>query len=231
MIADSNDTVKLVHKYKFNAYTTEEVNLREKASTSSATVSSLGSKLPLSLVSTEKYEGAGCSEGWYKVKTGSATGYVCSSYVNTEITCPTGWYKIKLYKSLKGIYNYYNIGAYGSNPVIRGLAAAAGYVDDLDNTPWNTRKKAIINGASFIAEGYISLGQDTLFYQKFNVGPNNYFDKYTHQYITNILAPASESLSTYRSYENLGILDNSYIFKIPVYNSMPTWFTTHPPVK
>ena len=100
MIADSNDTVKLVHKYKFNAYTTEEVNLREKASTSSATVSSLGSKLPLSLVSTEKYEGAGCSEGWYKVKTGSATGYVCSSYVNTEITCPTGWYKIILYKSL-----------------------------------------------------------------------------------------------------------------------------------
>lgn len=156
----------------------------------------------VTLSSTTKYTGTGCTAGWYKVSHGL---------------------------SLEGIYNYYNIGAYGDNPTIRGLAAAAGYVDDLDDTPWNTRRKAIIYGARFIANGYINKGQDTLFYQKFNVGPNAPV-KYTHQYMTNIIAPASESLSTYYSYEDLGITDKAFVFKIPVYEEMPTNPTSHPPV-
>lgn len=150
------------------------------------------------LVNTTKYKGAGCTNGWYKVK---------------------------VLKSLKGYYNFYNIGAYGDNPVLRGVAAAAGFVDDLEGTPWNTEEKAINYGAKFIASQYINLGQDTLFYQKFNVGPKTN-NKYTHQYMTNIIAPASESLSTY-------YLDNNstqYVFKIPVYNNMPTNPTSHPPV-
>ena len=85
-------------------------------------------------------------------------------------------------------------------------------------------------GGKFIAEGYINKGQDTMYYQKFNTGPNNYFPKYTHQYMTNILAPASESLSTYRSYTELEILNKGLVFKIPVYSSMPSQITTHPPV-
>ena len=145
--------------------------------------------------------------------------------------CKSGWYKINADKSLKGIYNYYNIGAYGDNPVVRGLAAAAGYVDDNDGTPWNTREKAIKYGAAFIANGYINKGQDTMYYQKFNTGPNSAYAKYTHQYMTNILAPASESLSTYESYSSLKLLNSGYVFKIPVYNSMPSNYTTHPPVK
>lgn len=159
----------------------------------------------IKLVSTKKYTGDGCTSGWYKVR------------VN---------------KSLKGIYNFYNIGAYGDNPVLRGLAAAAGYVDDLDGTPWNTRYKAIVNGASFVANGYINRGQDTLYYQKFDVDSNTtYYNRYSHQYMTNILAPASESLSTYRSYKSLGILNKKLVFKIPVFNSMPTSNTSHPIVK
>lgn len=154
-----------------------------------------------------------------------------SKKYETRRGCTSGWYKVQVDKSLKNIYNYYNIGAYGSNPVLRGLAAAAGYVDDLDGTPWNTREKAIKYGASFIANGYINKGQDTMYYQKFNTGPNNAFPKYTHQYMTNILAPASESLSTYDSYSSLKLLNNGYVFKIPVYNSMPNEYTTHPPVK
>ena len=70
-----------------------------------------------------------------------------------------------------------------------------------------------------------------MYYQKFNTGPNATTNRYTHQYMTNILAPASESLTTYESYNSLNILNNAYVFKIPVYNSMPTEFTTHPPVK
>ena len=114
---------------------------------------------------------------------------------------------------------------------MRGLKAAAGCVDYNDNTPWDSRAKSIKYGASFIAGGYISAGQDTMYYQKFNTGPNAKSPRYTHQYMTNILAPASESLSTYNSYSSLKLLDKAYVFKIPVYNSMPTEFTTHPPVK
>ena len=180
---------------------TSSVNLRTSATTSS-TVQTLGRNgEAFTLASTTKYKGTGCNGGWYK---------------------------IKLTRSLKNIYNYYNIGAYGSNPVLRGLQAAAGCVDTNKGTPWDTREKAIVNGASFIANGYITKGQDTMYYQKFNTSPNSKYNKFTHQYMTNILAPAGESLSTYDSYNNLKIINKSYVFKIPVYNSMPTSSIIHP---
>lgn len=179
------------------------INLRSSAkNTVSNVITVLPNNQTLTLSSTTKYTGAGCDGGWYKIK---AAG-------------------------LKGIYNYYNIGAYGSNPVLRGLAAAAGYVDDNYGTPWNSRNKAIKYGAKFIGKGYINKGQDTMYYQKFNTGPDNYFNKYTHQYMTNILAPASESLSTYNSYKNLGLINTKFVFKIPVYSNTPSTHTSHPPV-
>jgi len=42
-----------------------------------------------------------------------------------------------------------------------------------------------------------------------------------HQYMTNVLAPYSESKSIYNGYSNTGMLDNSISFVIPVYNNMP----------
>lgn len=137
-------------------------------------------------------------------------------------------------KSLKGFYNYYNIGAYQDNvtsrAVARGLAVAAGYVDSYYGVPWKTRKDAIIYGARFIANAYINKGQNTMYYQKFNTGPNNVYTSYTNQYMTNIIAPASESLSTYTSYSELSLLNTPYVFTIPVYNNMPEAYTMHPPI-
>ena len=182
---------------------TETVNLRNGAGTGNTRLTEGLANETFTLVDTKKYSGSGCSAGWYK---------------------------IKLTRSFKNIYNYYNIGAYGSNPVNRGLQTAAGCVDVNPGTPWNSRPKAIKYGAAFIADGYITSGQYTMFYQKFNVGPNTPYGKCTHQYMTNILAPASESLSTYDSYSSQKILDNGYVFKIPVYNNMPSDFTQHPPV-
>lgn len=184
---------------------TDYVNLRSGAGTNNYILTEGQKNESFTIVGTFKtYKGSGCSAGWYNVK---------------------------INRSLKGMYNYYNIGAYGSNPVVRGLQAAAGCVDVNDGTPWNTRAKAIKYGAAFIANGYINKGQDTMYYQKFNTGPNATSNRYTHQYMTNILAPASESLSTYYSYSNLKTLNKAYVFKIPVYNSMPNEFTSHPPVK
>ena len=137
-------------------------------------------------------------------------------------------------KSLKGFYNYYNIGAYQdsktSSSVARGLAVAAGYIDSYSGIPWTSRKQAIIYGAKFIADSYINKGQNTLYFQKFNTSSESKYSAYTHQYMTNITAPASESLSTYNSYNNLNLLDTAYTFTIPVYENMPKEFTALPTI-
>lgn len=184
--------------------TTGSVNIRSGNSTNYGIVTTANNKDTFTLYSTKKYTGTGCSGGWYKIK---LDGY-----------------------SLANIYNYYNIGSYGDNPVLRGLATAAGYVDNEYGTPWNTREKAITYGARWIAKGYIKAGQDTLYYQKFNTGPDATASAFTHQYQTNILAPASEGLSFNRAYKDASSLSQSLVFKIPVYTGMSS-VTTHPPVK
>ena len=133
-------------------------------------------------------------------------------------------------KPLKGYYNYYNIGAYGADPVSRGLAVAAGYIKNssLSGIPWDTREKAIYYGAKFIADDYINAGQDTRYFQKFNTSPTSTAGKYTNQYQTNIIAPASESLSTYYTYKDANKMDVALKFAIPVYNNMPDEYTKHP---
>jgi len=67
-----------------------------------------------------------------------------------------------------------------------------------------------------------------MYYQKFNTSPNSSYNLFTHQYMTNILAPSSESLSTYYSYEDQGLINKALVFKIPVYDSMSSYPTSHP---
>ena len=74
----------------------------------------------------------------------------------------------------EGIYNYYNIGAYqSSDPVINALKwASTPSSNEKYLRPWNSRYKAILGGAKYIATGYISVGQNTLYLQKFDVVAN-----------------------------------------------------------
>ena len=128
--------------------------------------------------------------------------------------------------SYSGIYNFYNIGAYGSyqSPVIRGLIWANGGYDGSVTSymrPWNSKEKAIIGGSLYIVNGYISVNQHTLYLQKFNVSPNALNSTYTHQYMSNIKAPVSEALTMYKSYKKNDLLDKTYEFLIPVYENMP----------
>ncbi len=74
--------------------------------------------------------------------------------------------------SYSGIYNFYNIGAYGSyqSPVIRGLIWANGGYDASVTSymrPWNSKEKKLLLGeALYIVNGYISANQHTLYLQK-----------------------------------------------------------------
>ena len=125
-------------------------------------------------------------------------------------------------KTYSGYYNFFNIGAYEQtinghkySSITMGLVTAM-------NKGWNTIDKAIEGGAAFLANGYINQGQGTLYYQKFNVRPGSTYSSYTHQYMTNIQAPVTEGNQTYNSYANAGIISQSFIFEIPVYNNMPS---------
>ena len=124
-------------------------------------------------------------------------------------------------------YNYFNIGAYdGTNALLQGMKYAAN-VDSNGvpqpngsyGRPWDSVEKSIVGGAQFLKGGYIGVGQDTLYTQKFNV--TNTGNLFGHQYCTNVQMPFSESASSYRAYVKIGAIDSALVFKIPVYNNMP----------
>ena len=117
----------------------------------------------------------------------------------------------------KGYYNYFNVGATGKTDkevIERGLAYAK-------SNKWTNAYYSILGGTQVISANYILKGQDTLYLQKFNVNPNAANKLYTHQYMQNISAPTSEAKSIKALYESAGSLDNTFVFKIPVYENMP----------
>ena len=144
----------------------------------------------------------------------------------------SGTYKAKDGTDYSGYYNFYNIGATASSdPIGNGLKYATGKTStDAQKEryllPWNSQYKAIVGGAKWIGYGYINNKQDTLYYQKFNVVNK----VWTHQYMANVMAPASESVTIKNAYSNLGILDNSFTFIIPYYKNMPVEACA-PPIK
>ena len=117
--------------------------------------------------------------------------------------------------SYVGYYNYYNIGATSSGA---GTAVTRG-LDYAKSQGWTTPVKAIEGGGKFLSNSYITRGQNTGYFQKFNVISSPF---YGHQYMQNLTAAATEGNSTYNAYNKLGILESSYVFHIPVYKSMPS---------
>lgn len=112
----------------------------------------------------------------------------------------------------EGYYNFYNINAYGSTSsetIRNGLAHAK-------KMGWDTWYKAIVGGADFLAGGYISIGQDTEYLQKWDI----IGEMGTHQYMQNIEAPSNECVRYFASYLGLGYIENPFVFKIPVYKNM-----------
>ena len=121
---------------------------------------------------------------------------------------------------LENLFNYFNIGAFaanGNSATINGLYYAAG-ADENYLRPWNSRYKSINGSAKYIADKYVSVGQNTLYFQKFNV-VNSKNGIYSHQYMSNIVAASYESARLRKAYSDL---NTKLIFRIPVYNNMPS---------
>ena len=120
------------------------------------------------------------------------------------------------YPGYEGYYNYYNIQATGKEheEIVRnGL-------NEAKSEGWNNRYAALFGGSKKVSERYILRGQDTLYLQKFDVD-GTYDGRYWHQYMQNLVAPSNEGRNIKRAYEKAGMLNEAFVFKIPVYNNMP----------
>ena len=122
-----------------------------------------------------------------------------------------------------GYYNAFNIGATGNTRaevVINGLKRA-------QKEGWTSLEKSITGGVRIIAQSYIARGQNTLYLQKFDV-ENSDGTLYTHQYMQNLLAAKNEASRITNVVKDLGTIDNSYNFIIPVYENMPQFTVAEP---
>lgn len=126
----------------------------------------------------------------------------------------------------QGYYNFYNFGV--SDSCVQSYGTAYCGLNYAYRQGWNSVNAAIQGGLSQIANNYIGAGQHTGYLQKFNVNQSNPSDIATHQYMTNIAAPSSESATNYKTYSDLGILESAFIFHIPVFNNMDATISNSP---
>ena len=114
-----------------------------------------------------------------------------------------------------GYYNLFNVGASGNtnyDVIMNGLKRAY-------NKGWDTPQKSIMGGISLIVNNYIKYGQDTLYFQKFNVIDTPY---YSNQYAQNVLDSKSIGTTLRGYYRDAGLLESSFTFRVPLYLNMPT---------
>lgn len=118
----------------------------------------------------------------------------------------------------EGYYNYYNWNASttASHTAIENGLIYAKTTNETYLLPWNTRMRSIVGGAIRLGKNYISVGQDTIYYEKFDL------DGYWHQYMQNIQAPYSEAVSASKAYTEEIKQSTALEFVIPVYDDMPS---------
>lgn len=116
-------------------------------------------------------------------------------------------------KDIETTYNMYGVGAYDSCPEKCGSERAY-------EKGWFTPEKAIIGGAEFISDGYITEGQDTLYKMRWN--PEKASKKPTHQYATDV-GWAAKQTGKMKEIFNLakGLKGNPLVFEFPSYKNQP----------
>ncbi len=119
-----------------------------------------------------------------------------------------------------GYYNFFSYGAYETTVNGVTISAVQNGLNYAKAEGWDTPYKCLVGSAQRIGKGYINLGQDTLYYQKFNF-TNTTSGLYTHQYMSNVAAPSSEGRIR-RNAATDEQLKANLTFTIPVFKSMPS---------
>ncbi len=121
------------------------------------------------------------------------------------------------YDGYKGYYNFFNVNATGSTTTAV-IKSGLQYAKDKG---WNTRYKSILGGAKFLGNDYISVGQDTYYYQDFNVKGELW-----HQYAQAVHDAYNKGKNLADTYQTQ--YDMALSFKIPVFTDMPSKASAQP---
>lgn len=117
-----------------------------------------------------------------------------------------------------GVYNFFNIGAYDAN----GQSAVTNGLNYARNQGWTSVSAALRGGIEYIYSKYIKWGQDTIYFERFDVNnPGTAQWLLGTGYMTNIFGPKGEALITYNAYNSYNMIDSPFEFHIPVYENMP----------
>ncbi|MTT30431.1 SH3 domain-containing protein [Terrilactibacillus sp. BCM23-1] len=110
------------------------------------------------------------------------------------------------------VYNMYGIHAFDGTAEKSGAEYAYSINSKNGKERWDTPEKAIINGAKWIADGYINAGQDTLYKMRWDPNPTK---PYSHQYATDIAWAVKQTSKIKSMYDLLS--NYSITFEIPKY--------------
>ncbi len=116
------------------------------------------------------------------------------------------------YPGFEGYYNFFNWNASGGNNtavIQNGLSYAK-------EQGWNSIEKSIIGGAKKLADGYVEVGQDTYYYQDFNI---HFTGKLWHQYAQGVHDARNKGASLQKEYKDK--TNYTLVFRIPVFKEMP----------
>lgn len=118
----------------------------------------------------------------------------------------------------EGWFNMYGIGAFDGNAGLAGAKKAK-------QMGWSTQDKAIVGGGKWIYDEYVSKGQDTLYKMKWNVEGFEKNGSISHQYATHIKDAFIKSSNFAKGLKDVKA---PMVFRIPVYNSMPSQISKEP---
>ena len=120
-------------------------------------------------------------------------------------------------EGFEGLFNYFNISSKNNGVYARekGLYKA-------QEENWTTPEISLEEGANYLTQNYIQRGQDTLYFQKFDVIDNEIDGLYWHQYMQNVHGSVLEGEKAYDTVYNNDMMDSTFNFIIPVYENMPT---------
>lgn len=113
-------------------------------------------------------------------------------------------------KNIKTTYNMFGIGAY--DHCANECGAERAYTSG-----WFSVKDAILGGAAFISNGYISAGQDTIYKMRWN--PDN---PATHQYATDVGWATKQTTRIKSMFDMVSDMGgHPLVFEIPQFNNQP----------
>lgn len=126
-------------------------------------------------------------------------------------------------KTDKIYYNIFNINATITSTISNALTYSK-------KKKLTTVEKCLIDGIDFIKSGYIEQGQDTLYFEKFDVVGTNSNSLYLHQYAQDVMYAQNQGKQLRIALENINAKDNTYTFVIPLYKNMPSSISARPTI-